>query len=327
MSGVVGHKEKLLFCQVDANLDSNPKIVAAGGLGAAVFLFVLRRIKVLGTDGWVRARDINPDYLASQLRFSASEMLSGVSAAVRAGLITDIADNGRVHVVGWSEEWDGFRRTRKEPKEETEAEREAKLKKERDRKAAARAKSKSSESDDSHVSASADVRACPGLSGLSGVSAAVRRADSVSGVSVQQEIERRGDREEREEEQDVSGKPDAAALLALTACEEINRAAGTRYHPDSKSVRDPCRKLAKNKHTADDVRRVVALKRPWLDDAKMREHFRPSTLLRPSNFEKYLDELDAAPLFAQGTHTMRIVSPDDDEPDLTYAGCGIGAVT
>jgi uncharacterized phage protein (TIGR02220 family) len=97
------------------------------------------------------------------------------------------------------------------------------------------------------------------------------------------------------EEEDLSGKPDPAAELAEVACSEINRLARTRYRPDSDSVRKLCRALIKAHRTPEQIRRVIAAKRAWLDDAKMRPFFRPATLLADRNFATYLDELEAAP--------------------------------
>lgn len=88
-------------------------------------------------------------------------------------------------------------------------------------------------------------------------------------------------------------KHPSAADLAEVACREINRLAGKNYRADSKTVSDLCAKLAKANHTPEQVAAVVASKRAWVGDPKMGEFFRPATLLAPSNFTKYLDEIEA----------------------------------
>lgn len=126
------------------------------------------------------------------------------------------------------------------------------------------------------------------------------------------------------EEEILSGKPDLAAEIARTAVSEINRRSGARYEADSKSVAKLSKALAKAKHTPEEVVRVVEFKASWLNQTDKAEYFRPSTLLALENFEKYLDEIKAGPLFARGTQVRQMPSSDDDEPDLSYAGCGIG---
>jgi len=117
----------------------------------------------------------------------------------------------------------------------------------------------------------------------------------------------------------VSGEPDLAVVLAQVAITEINRIANRNYKPESEAVSKLCRALAKAKRTPEQVRAVIASKRGWVGDPKMGQYFRPQTLLAAENFLAYLDDLEAGPLFASGTSTLRIASRDDDEPDLTYA--------
>ena len=122
----------------------------------------------------------------------------------------------------------------------------------------------------------------------------------------------------------VSGEPDHATLLAQTAVSEINRLAKRQYRPESEAIAKLCRALSKAKRTPEQVIAVIASKRAWIGDPKMGQYFRPQTLLAAENFAAYLDDLEAGPLFAQGTGTLQMAAPDDDEPDLTYAGFGMG---
>ncbi len=107
------------------------------------------------------------------------------------------------------------------------------------------------------------------------------------------------------EVQSVSGKPDAfqAGLglgltepevqLAEVAVAEINRLRGSRYESTSAAILKDCKSLSKEKRTADQVKAVIASKAKWIGDPKMGEQFKPSVLLRPSNFAKYLDDVNA----------------------------------
>jgi uncharacterized phage protein (TIGR02220 family) len=82
--------------------------------------------------------------------------------------------------------------------------------------------------------------------------------------------------------------------LACAAIDAINVHAGTRYAADSVETLKNARALVKAKVTPDDVRAVVAAKwSDWGGDDRMRPHFKPSTLLRPSKFARYLEDLAA----------------------------------
>lgn len=127
------------------------------------------------------------------------------------------------------------------------------------------------------------------------------------------------------EEERESGKPDVLALtpvspaqvLAEVAVAEINRLSGSRYTATSKSVVDDCKALAKDKRTPEQVKAVVAFKATkWVGCPKMGEQFKPSVLLRRSNFTKYLDDMNAAP--STRAAAVRMSAPDDDEPRLDH---------
>ena len=108
-------------------------------------------------------------------------------------------------------------------------------------------------------------------------------------------------------EPDPSGKPDSpsqveipvplqtdAEILAETAVREINRLGGTRYKADSKDTSDNCKALAKAKRTPEQIVAVVASKaREWIGNPKMQGQLKPSVILRPSNFAKYLEDIEA----------------------------------
>jgi hypothetical protein len=96
------------WAKMDARLDTSPKIRKAGRNGREVFLFLLRRNRLLaggGADGRVPASNIEPWYLAEQLMMSEADAVTGVGNAVTAGLIAVSSDF--VTICGFSEEWGG----------------------------------------------------------------------------------------------------------------------------------------------------------------------------------------------------------------------------
>jgi hypothetical protein len=108
--------EAIVFAQVDANLDSNPKIRKAGSFGRQVFEFLLRRNALRGFKGSVPLAFVDPDYLADQLMISRDDAVTGVTKAVTANLLS-FDDASVVRIVGWHESWgkrakEGKERTR-----------------------------------------------------------------------------------------------------------------------------------------------------------------------------------------------------------------------
>jgi uncharacterized phage protein (TIGR02220 family) len=267
--------EKVVFCQIDAHLDTNPKIRRGGRDAREVFQFLLRRVAIMRTEGVVPIRYIAPWYLADQLMMTESDASNGVLRAVTAELIHVDNDAGWVRIVGWSDEWG------RRPKSNSERQSEYRAR-------------KRSESDTAVTN--------------NRYSSLPVTRDNESNVGE----ERRGE----EKEEDTSGKPDPAAAFAAKAIALINGHAGTKYRPTSGSVLKLCRKLVRNKHTLEQLERVIASKQGWVTDPKMGEFFRPATLLAASNFAKYLDDLEAT---ASRSGAIRLAAPQDDEPDLSYA--------
>lgn len=97
--------EKVVFCQIDAHLDTNPKIRRAGRDGRDIFEFLLRRVAIGRTNGTVPMKYIEPWYLADQLMMTEDEARHGLSRAVTARLCDIDEAMGVVRIVGWSEEW------------------------------------------------------------------------------------------------------------------------------------------------------------------------------------------------------------------------------
>lgn len=96
------------WAKMDARLDTSPKIRKAGRNGREVFLFLLRRNRLLaggGADGRVPASNVEHWYLADQLMMSEQDAVDGVTRAVTAGLIA--MDGAHVVICGFGEEWGG----------------------------------------------------------------------------------------------------------------------------------------------------------------------------------------------------------------------------
>lgn len=93
------------WCKVASNLDSHPKVRKAGRLGREVFLFALRRNAEPGnqTPGAIGHDELDPDYLADLLMMTCDEAVTGVTAAVTAGLLTKTASH--YVIVGWEGGW------------------------------------------------------------------------------------------------------------------------------------------------------------------------------------------------------------------------------
>lgn len=92
----------------------------------------------------------------------------------------------------------------------------------------------------------------------------------------------------------IKEKEDPARQVAEAAIAEINRLAGSHYRGDSSETVKNATALAKRGFTQEDVRRVVTAKwSEWSKSDHMRLQFKPSVLLRPSNFAKYVEDLDA----------------------------------
>ena len=88
------------------------------------------------------------------------------------------------------------------------------------------------------------------------------------------------------------GRHDASAsALALAAIDALNRLTGRGFKFDAKPTMADAKKLAKLGYTPEQAADVVSAKhREWRSDPNMSKQLKPSVLLRPSNFEKYLAE-------------------------------------
>jgi uncharacterized phage protein (TIGR02220 family) len=85
------------------------------------------------------------------------------------------------------------------------------------------------------------------------------------------------------------GTEPAARDFAEQAIEHLNAKTGRAFRVGDAVLAD-CRKLVRAGHTAEQARSVIDAKvSEWSADERMAAHLKPATLLRPSNFRKYLD--------------------------------------
>lgn len=97
--------EKVVYCQIDAHLDTNPKIRRAGRDARDIFEFVLRRVAIMRADGCLPIKYVDTWYLADQLMMSEDEARSGLGRAIEVKLLEIDESANMVRVPGWSEEW------------------------------------------------------------------------------------------------------------------------------------------------------------------------------------------------------------------------------
>jgi len=95
----------LSWCKVASNLDSHPKIRKAGRCGREVFLFALRRNAEPGNPvpGRISAEELDAEYLADQLQMPVTDAVTGVTAAVTAGLL--VLDGDSYAITSWKDGW------------------------------------------------------------------------------------------------------------------------------------------------------------------------------------------------------------------------------
>jgi len=273
------------WAKMDARLDSHPKIRKAGRNGREVFLFALRRRRLRhggSAERRIPASDLEPWYLADQLMMSEADAEEGVKRAAMARLIS--VDAEEISILGFDDEWDGTAPMTAAQRKRSQRERE------RARRGGVESAGHGESRDDrdSHE-ASRDVRDDRDC-----------HADQIR----EEEIR-------REEREDLSsGKPDAVPVLlapemvepaadpvrefAQAAVAELNTQTGSRYQADSEMVLKSARALVARRYTASDAVAVVRAKSAaWRSDPKMAEYLRPATLLRPSNFAAYVEDLRA----------------------------------
>ena len=77
---------------------------------------------------------------------------------------------------------------------------------------------------------------------------------------------------------------------------KINELSGKNYKPEGKTSKGLKARIKEGASLTDCLRVVEDRWHRWRDKPDMLEHFNPSTIFRPENFEKYLTEANAASL-------------------------------
>lgn len=96
-----------------------------------------------------------------------------------------------------------------------------------------------------------------------------------------------------EESKESKESSPSAARLAELVVAEINRLAGTYYHPDSKPTLDACRKLLKAGHTIEQIlAAVVHVGKPWVG-THLHDKIRPATLLQAKRVRDAIEDIEA----------------------------------
>jgi uncharacterized phage protein (TIGR02220 family) len=139
--------------------------------------------------------------------------------------------------------------------------------------------------------------------------------------------------QEQEQEERESGEPDVPLLVLIpsepkrdpvsSATElviaELNRLTSSRFETASKVTRKNVASILAAKHSVDEMLDVIRfMVAKWRGDERMREHLVPSTLLRPNNFERYLENARAkakraAPAKPAAANEERWFPPREDE--------------
>ena len=70
----------------------------------------------------------------------------------------------------------------------------------------------------------------------------------------------------------------------------MNKLYRRKFNPDSESTINNLRNRLE-KHSLEDIKKVIANRySEWKDDTTMQRHLNPTTIFRPSKFDKYLEE-------------------------------------
>lgn len=275
---------RVLFAKVDAHLDSHPKIVEAGFWGSVVFQYLLRINWVHCHDGHVPSRHVTPrsimralclDEADDTLKMTPEEVIEmGISDATDAELIAKITtDEGDFYnIVGWDERWKGA----KSPAE---------------RKKKQRSRNVTMSHDESR-----SVTRCHACHDKEKENNTKREKEKIDRPPRKNSSDSRGRAKQSGQSDPTPKKKNTdelrgrARAMALVACEVLRTHTGRRFSPEGSEILKNCVTLARD-FTADDVRAVCDAKcAQWAQDPKMREHLKPSTLLRPSKFRVYHEE-------------------------------------
>lgn len=303
----MANSELITFAKIDANLDLNPKIRAAGRNGREVFEFVVRRNAALGLEGSVSMSVVRHSYLADVLMMTVADAADGLASAVTAGLLRLDSENQTVTIVGWEKNWG--RGTN------SGSERQARyIAKQRERK--------------QPVTTVADATVTATVT--SDVSCDASDVTDVIGDAE----ERRG--EEKRDQRDASLFPisesdpkptkrksktkqpigtDLELVSARLVLSKLGERNGVKYSGSPDHLKLIVDRYREDDLTEFDLRAIVAFcaapesagGKGWLDSESMRKHLTPETLFGPKTHTRYIDG-------ARSWAASRGLLPSDDKP-------------
>lgn len=84
-------------------------------------------------------------------------------------------------------------------------------------------------------------------------------------------------------------------IYVVEILDHLNQRANKNFKASNKSTAGMINARLKEKYTVEDFKKIIDKKcADWLNDKQMNQYLRPSTLFRPSNFENYLQEVQAS---------------------------------
>ena len=115
------------------------------------------------------------------------------------------------------------------------------------------------------------------------------------------EEERRGREEaEKSREESLSGKPDVTNVI-----NHFNLITGQKLKASAKSHSENISARLSEGHSVEDLKLVIDLKyKEWVNDSKMAQYIRPSTLFQVGKFNGYLQQAKATPVQKSSLHDL-----------------------
>lgn len=115
------------------------------------------------------------------------------------------------------------------------------------------------------------------------------------------EEERRGEAEaEKRREESLSGKPDVTSVI-----NHFNLITGQKLKASAKSHSENISARLSEGHSVEDLKLVIDSKyKEWVNDSKMAQYIRPSTLFQVGKFNGYLQQAKTAPVQKSSLHDL-----------------------
>lgn len=139
-----------------------------------------------------------------------------------------------------------------------------------------------------------------------------RKFPEIPGNSQKFPLEQEQEQEQEQEKNTLSGKPDDSSFFSDQKTKKsqeraqrreqakevlafLNKKTKKSFRPVEANLK-PIEARIESGVSLDDCRSVIALKcREWLFNDDFKKHLNPITIFRPSNFEKYLGQLEIIP--------------------------------